>query len=124
MERNAQSDMVNRILADLVRTSIITTLGREVNSKTKSNRRPKVILPLGDDLPSYLRGIHRLLTAKEIAASLHMHTETLYRRIKKDNIPAKKDGRLWKFDPSEVADWYEREFGRLDSGKSSDEEPQ
>jgi hypothetical protein len=39
---------------------------------------------------------------------MHSDPETVRRRVKDENLPAQKDGRLWKFYPPEVADWLEQ----------------
>ena len=46
-----------------------------------------------------------LMTAAEVAKQLQIHVETVYLLIQKDNLPAVKIGRQWRFDKAEVAHW-------------------
>lgn len=68
----------------------------------------KAAVPIGDDLQDYLRTVRRWLDASEVAALLHYQVETVYRRIKCEGLPAHKDGKRWKFDPSEVGHWMKK----------------
>lgn len=110
MDERSHAEMADRILANLVRSSITNALANEVRTSTSSKRHPKAAIAIGDDLPSYLRSIHRLLNSGEMAAILRWHTETLYRRIKSDSFPAIKDSGRWKFDPIRVATWMEQQM--------------
>lgn len=121
MDQRAHTEMTNRILADLVRSSITNALANDVRTRTKSKRRPKVVMPIGDDLPSYLCTIHRLLNSTEMAAILGWHKETLYRRIKAESFPAIKDKGRWKFDPGKVATWIEERLDRPAQDESGEE---
>lgn len=120
MNERSHAEMADRILANLVRGSIASALANEVRTNTSSKRHPKAALALGDDLPSYLRSIHRLLSSGEMAAILRWHTETLYRRIKEEDFPAIKDSHRWKFDPIKVATWIEQQMDRHSINKTDE----
>jgi excisionase family DNA binding protein len=62
----------------------------------------------GDDLPKYFCGLHPWMSTSEVADLLHCHVGTVYRRIKGEGLPAKKDGRRWQFDPAKIARWLLR----------------
>jgi len=96
------------ILAYIARSSLAGALAHESGANRKVIKRARAILPVGEDLISYLRSLKRWLITKEVAALLHCHTETIYRRIEHEKLPARRDGKRWKFDPAEIADWVER----------------
>jgi excisionase family DNA binding protein len=47
----------------------------------------------------------RWLSVKEIAAYLGIKPDTVYKWIRRKNLPAHKAGRLWKFRREEVDAW-------------------
>jgi len=47
----------------------------------------------------------RWASVKEVAQNLGVNRDTLYKWIKRTDIPAHKVGRLWKFKLSEVDLW-------------------
>ncbi len=49
------------------------------------------------------------LTTKEIADYLSVTDKTIYRWIDKNDMPAHRAGKLWRFRKSEVDDWMKRE---------------
>jgi len=99
------ADLSRQILADLVRSSLLGALPTESASRARQGRLPKsAVLLGGEDLDARLRAIRRWITPKELAALLHWHQETVYRRIK-DGLPADRDGDRWKIYPPTVADW-------------------
>lgn len=59
-----------------------------------------------DNVLDYLERLNCFLTVKEAARILRKHPETIYRHIDDDELPAVKDGRRWKIDSRELADWY------------------
>ncbi len=66
--------------------------------------------PSGENMDARLRGIRHYITPKELAFLLHIHRETVYRKIK-SGMPAHRDvdaqgrGRRLKIYPPEIADW-------------------
>jgi len=48
---------------------------------------------------------HRILTVQEIADYLRVHPSTIYRLLKKGEIPAFKVGSDWRFVLSEAVKW-------------------
>jgi excisionase family DNA binding protein len=48
-----------------------------------------------------------LLTVCEVADHLRVTTDTVYRLIRHDNLPAIKVGRQWRFVPANVEDWMQ-----------------
>jgi len=57
----------------------------------------------------------RWLSVDDIAASLGIKRETLYKWLAEKDIPAHKVGRLWKFRKDEVDEWVRT--GEADSRK-------
>jgi predicted DNA-binding transcriptional regulator AlpA len=55
-----------------------------------------------------LRTIKRWIVTKDVGALLHYHTETVYRRVKQEGLPAIRDVRRLKYDPPAIEDWLER----------------
>ena len=47
----------------------------------------------------------RWLSVEEIAAYLGINRDTVYKWVKRKNMPAHKVGKLWKFKVSEVDVW-------------------
>ena len=48
-----------------------------------------------------------LMTASELAQYLRLHTETIYRLIQTEGLPAVKAGGQWRFRTSEVDQWLQ-----------------
>jgi len=51
----------------------------------------------------------RWLSVGEIAAYLGIKRDTVYKWIKRRELPAHKVGRLWKFQKNEIDDWVRQE---------------
>lgn len=49
--------------------------------------------------------MQRFVDVKGIAKFLGCSKETIHRLLAKKKIPAHRVGRLWRFDPEEVAQW-------------------
>jgi hypothetical protein len=105
------AELGRQIPADLARSSLIGALPTESDSKSKRGRLPNSALPLsGEDMDARLRSIRRYITPKELAALLHWHLETVYRKIKA-GMPADRDvgeeGKGWrlKIYPPKIANW-------------------
>jgi excisionase family DNA binding protein len=47
----------------------------------------------------------RWLSVQQIATHLGVNPDTIYKWIERNNLPAHKVGRLWKFLASEVDEW-------------------
>ena len=107
MEANSFENLSRSILAEIVRTSLASALVNEDSASQPRSRRSKAVAPVGDDLVAHLRGIRRWLITREVAAVLHFHTETVYRKIKHQDLPAQKDNGRLKFDPAKIAEWIE-----------------
>jgi hypothetical protein len=100
------AEMSQMILADLIRGSLMGALPADAGLKSKRERLPKSPLPLaGEDMDTRLRSIRRYITPKELAALLHWHVETIYRKIKR-GMPVDRDGRNLKIYPPRIADWF------------------
>jgi excisionase family DNA binding protein len=53
-----------------------------------------------------------VMTLEEVAQFLHVHPSTIYRMLKKRNIPAFKVGSDWRFNQESIERWMrEREDG-------------
>ena len=100
-----------QILADLARGNLMEALPSTNYLKDKRGRLPESAYPsTGEDMDARLRSIRRYITPSELAALLHWHQETVYRKIK-SGMPAIRDvdaqgrGRRLKIYPPEIADW-------------------
>lgn len=62
-----------------------------------------------------------MLSVKEISNWLQVSNLTVYRWIKKGELPAYKIGHTWRFDFAKVNEWLELKKGKL---KTNVEEPQ
>lgn len=113
MSNGIPHPLTDKILADLVRDAVATTLVANGNSTNLKSLKHSNQVALGSDLPSHLRKIKRWLVTKEVAVIMHWHTESVYRRIRNDGFPAHRDKHRWKFDPSKVADWIEQQAGNV-----------
>ena len=92
----------DRVIADIVRSSLPFPRARNVSASTAQDRLQR---GLG---MSNCRSLRMLLTVREIALLLQCHPETIYRQIKSKDLPAKRHGHRWKFDLEEVATWLEQ----------------
>jgi hypothetical protein len=104
-------DLGRRILADLARSSLSGALTKPSDTKNIRSRPPKSARPpTNDDMDARLREIRRYITPRELAAILHWHVETVYRKVK-EGMPADHDvdqfghGRRLKIYPPRIADW-------------------
>jgi len=106
-------EFTQRIIADLLRSAVMGTLPAQTNVQSKRGRIPKSSLaPSGEDMDTRLRSIRRYVTPRELAALLHWHVETLYRKIKvgmpvDHEVNIDGNGRLLKLYPPKVADWLQ-----------------
>jgi excisionase family DNA binding protein len=96
----------HRVLADVVRSA-----------SDRQDRLAPGLIATGNN-----RSIRKLLTVREVASALHCHPETIYRQIKTDDLPAKRHGNRWKFDPIEVAEWLEQHSPKRNKPPAKDEE--
>jgi excisionase family DNA binding protein len=46
------------------------------------------------------------LTAAEVAELLKLNIETVYTLVSKNDLPATKIGGQWRFDESEIREWF------------------
>jgi len=53
---------------------------------------------------------HRSLTLEELAVQLGRDRRELERLVQRGNIPGRKIGGQWQFDPSEITQWLEQEL--------------
>ncbi len=51
----------------------------------------------------------RYLTASEVAEALQLNVETIYDMVGNGELPAAKIRGRWRFDPSEVREWFTRQ---------------
>lgn len=55
----------------------------------------------------------RWLSVDEIAEHLGVSRDTVYKWVKRNDLPGHKAGRLWKFSVEEVNAWVRSRSGRL-----------
>ncbi|HEX4066995.1 MAG TPA: hypothetical protein VHZ09_13320 [Acidobacteriaceae bacterium] len=111
MSEDLLAELGRQILKDLARSSLAGALPAQDQVQGKRGRLPKSpVAPSGEDMDARLRGIRRYISAKELAALLHWHVETLYKKVKQ-GLPVDRDigpdgrGRTLKFYSPQVADW-------------------
>ena len=49
-----------------------------------------------------------VMTLEEVAQFLHVHPSTIYRMLKKRNIPAFKVGSDWRFNQESIERWVRK----------------
>lgn len=49
-----------------------------------------------------------LITLREVAAYLRVTEKTIYRLLRRDNIPASKVGQQWRFNKASIDEWLSR----------------
>jgi hypothetical protein len=106
MHANVLADLEQRVLANLVHSFVETHIA--ANQRLSLKKSVRQVAPAGENLCSYLRSIRHWVVTREVAALLHCHAETVYKRVKIEGLPAQRDGRTLKYYPPEIADWLER----------------
>lgn len=111
MSEDLLTELGREILRDLARSTLAGTLPAQGDVRGKRARLPKSsVAPTAEDMDARLRSIRRYITPKELAALLHWHPETVYRKAK-EGMPVDRDigpdgrGRRLKIYPPEIADW-------------------
>jgi hypothetical protein len=111
MSHELLATLGRQTLAGLARSSLMGALPSTNDLKGKRGSLPESAHPPnGEDMDARLRSIRRYITPRELAALLHWHSETVYRKIK-SGMPATRDvdaqgrGRRLKIYPPEIADW-------------------
>jgi len=56
----------------------------------------------------------RLVTVKEISTYLRVHPSTIYRALKRGDLPGVKIGSDWRFSLDSIDRWRRRQGGTLD----------
>jgi len=107
MPTDPLSELERQVLRGLVRSCFAEEPSDKTRMRPRLHDQPKAVAPIGEDICSYLRGIRRWIITKELASLLHCHPETIYKRIKTDDVPAHRDGNRWKYYPPEIADWLD-----------------
>jgi len=59
------------------------------------------------------RDLDTILTVKEVASYLQVHPSTIYRLLKKHEIPAFKVGSDWRFKRSSIDRWMEEKSANM-----------
>lgn len=54
----------------------------------------------------------RYLTIKDVAEQLGLHKTTIYRLVKKGELPAFKVGNQWRFDKNILEEWISNESNK------------
>ena len=91
---SVSSEFERRVLIDLVRSLAV---------RPCANEQKRQVTPVGERLCSHLRTIKRWIVTKDAGVLLHCHTETVYRRVKQEGLPAVRDGRRLKYYPPAIA---------------------
>jgi excisionase family DNA binding protein len=58
----------------------------------------------GAKTPHY-EGPNKIMTVREVSAYLRVHPTTIYRLLKRNQIPASHMGRGWRFNIEAIARW-------------------
>jgi excisionase family DNA binding protein len=59
-------------------------------------------------VPSFQQGQAsrpRIVTVKELSRYLHVHPTTVYRLLKREELPAFRVGNRWRFDLRKIDEW-------------------
>jgi excisionase family DNA binding protein len=56
-------------------------------------------------IPDSTSEMSPILTARNVAEYLHVHTSTIYRLLRKNQLPAFRVGSDWRFDRKEIDRW-------------------
>jgi excisionase family DNA binding protein len=60
-----------------------------------------------------------LLTLDNVAQYLHVHRSTIYRMIKKNQLPAFKFGGEWRFNPESIERWRSVAEQNINAGRNT-----
>lgn len=77
--------------------------------------KPKAILVTGRDITlqknnsSYSKPKPSIMTVKELAKYIRVHTSTIYRLVRENKIPAIKVGNQWRFKKDSIDKWIEHQ---------------
>jgi excisionase family DNA binding protein len=52
-----------------------------------------------------MKGEEKVMTVTEVAEYLHVHPSTIYRLLRKREIPAFRVGSDWRFNRESIDDW-------------------
>ncbi len=78
------------------------------------NGKPKAFLITGRDITlqknnsAYIKPKPSIMTVKELAKYMRVHTSTIYRLVRENKIPAIKVGNQWRFKKDSIDKWIER----------------
>ena len=64
----------------------------------------------------------RYLTIKDVAEQLGLHKTTIYRLVKKGELPAFKVGNQWRFDKNILEEWIRNEASKTILNKENERE--
>jgi hypothetical protein len=78
MRANVLADLKQQVLADLVHSYAETRAA--ANQRSSLKKPVRQIAPAGESLCSHLRMIRHWVVTREVAALLHCHAETIYKR--------------------------------------------
>jgi len=101
MHADVLSEFERRVLIDLVRSLAVRPCAND--RRSMANDQKGQVSPPGEGLCSHLRTIKRWIVTKDVGALLHCHTDTVYRRVKQEGLPAVRDGRRLKYYPPAIA---------------------
>jgi PAS domain S-box-containing protein/excisionase family DNA binding protein len=79
------------------------------------NGKPKALLITGKDITlqknnsPYIKPKPSIMTVKELAKYMRVHTSTIYRLVRENKIPAIKVGNQWRFKKDSIDKWIERQ---------------
>lgn len=51
----------------------------------------------------------KIMTVKEVSDYLHVHPSTIYRLLKRGELPAFRVGSDWRFNTESIDEWRERQ---------------
>jgi excisionase family DNA binding protein len=77
--------------------------------------KPKAILVTGRDITlqknnsPYSKPKPSIMTVKELAKYIRVHTSTIYRLVRENKIPAIKVGNQWRFKKDSIDKWIEHQ---------------
>jgi len=104
----AEFNYISSILKQLQRWGVASTEGNQWLAQEWATIALKalehsVVKNIGSESP-----VKRILTLSEVAEFLGVHPSTVYRFLKKQQLPAFKFGTEWRFEQESIVNWAEK----------------
>ena len=67
---------------------------------------------MGNKVAAVIKGVGEVMTVKDLSDYLQCNQSTIYRLLKRNEIPAFKVGSDWRFMTEEIRNWCRRKMTR------------